>query len=198
MISKGLAGYLGDGADPNSKFDPVAAKKEYLAWDPKGLKVKGLTYSFDTNPFNTAVCTNLAAQWKANLGVTVGCNDVDRGTYFDQRNGRCAYNAFRQSWSADYNNPQDWFDYLFVSHASSGGSCYANPNLDSLVETADARPVALALSYYQAADQLLIGDVVYAGLVYGIQQYLVHPYVKGVGGTALYDFYWTQARILQH
>ena len=65
-------------------------------------------------------------------------------------------------------------------------------------ETADARPVALALSYYQAADQLLIGDVVYAGLVYGIQQYLVHPYVKGVGGTALYDFSWTQARILQH
>ncbi|TME91075.1 MAG: peptide ABC transporter substrate-binding protein [Chloroflexi bacterium] len=198
VISKGLAGYLGDGADPNSKFDPVAAKKEYLAWDPKGLKVKGLTYSFDTNPFNTAVCTNLAAQWKANLGVRVGCNDVDRGTFFDQRNGRCAYSAFRQSWSADYNNPQDWFDYLFVSHASSGGSCYTNPNLDSLVETADARPVALALSYYQAADQLLIGDVVYAGLVYGIQQYLVHPYVKGVGGTALYDFSWTQARILQH
>ena len=198
VISKGLAGYLGDGADPNSKFDPVAAKKEYQAWDPSGSKVKGLAYSFDTNPFNTAVCTNLAAQWKANLGVTVGCNDVDRGTFFDQRNGRCAYSAFRQSWSADYNNPQDWFDYLFVSQAASGGSCYSNPNLDSLVETADARPVALALSYYQAADQLLIGDVVYAGLVYGIQQYLVHPYVKGVGGTALYDFYWTQARILQH
>ncbi len=198
VISKGLAGYLGDGADPNSKFDATDAKKEYQAWDPNGSKVKGLAYTFDTNPFNTAVCANLAAQWRANLGVTVGCNDVDRQTFFDQRNQRCAYAAFRQSWSADYNNPQDWFDYLFVSHAPSSGSCYANPELDSLVANADTQPVALALNYYQAADRLLMNDVAYAGLLYGVQQYLAHPYVKGVGGTALYDFYWTQARILHH
>ena len=198
VLSKGLAGYLGDGADPNAKFDAAAALKEYRAWDPNGTKVKGLSYSFDTNPFNTAVCDNLTKQWKANLGATVACNDVDRQTFFDQRNGSCAYNMFRQSWSADYNNPQDWFDYLFVSHAVSGGSCYSSPALDSLVTTGDAQPVGLSLSYYQAADHALISDVVYAALVYGIQQYLAHPYVKGVGGTALYDFYWTQARIVQH
>ncbi len=198
VVSKGLAGYLGDGADPNAKFDAAAAKKEYAAWDPTGTKVKGLAYTFDTNPFNQAVCANLVAQWKQNLGVTVQCSDVDRQTFFDQRNGRCAYSAFRQSWSADYNNPQDWFDYLFVTHAVSGGSCYSNPALDSLVATADAKPVGLALSYYQAADHVLITDVVYAALVYGVQQYLVHPYVQGVGGTALYDFYWTSARIDVH
>ena len=47
-------------------------------------------------------------------------------------------------------------------------------------------------------DQLLIGDVVYAGLLYGVQPYLVKPWAKGVGGTALYDFSWTSARMLQH
>jgi oligopeptide transport system substrate-binding protein len=198
VLSKGLAGYLGDGADSNASFDAAAAKREYTAWDPNGSKVKGLAYTFDTNPFNQAVCTNLAAQWKQNLGVTVACSDVDTQTFFDQRDGRCAYSAFRQSWSADYNNPQDWFDYLFVTHGTSNGSCYSNPALDSLVATADAKPVGLALSYYQAADHVLIGDVVYAALVYGVQEYLVHPYVKGVGGTALYDFYWTSARIDQH
>ena len=198
VLSKGLAGYLGDGADPNAKFDAAAAKQEYQAWDPTGTKVKGLAYTFDTNTFNGAVCTNLVAQWKTNLGVTVACSDVDRQTFFEQRDGPCAYGAFRQSWSADYNNPQDWFDYLFVTHASSNGSCYSNPTLDSLVATADAKPVGLALSYYQAADHVLISDVVYAALVYGVQQYLVHPYVEGVGGTALYDFYWTSARIAAH
>ena len=198
VISKGLAGYLGDGADSNAKFDAAAALKEYKAWDPTGSKVKGLAYSYDTNPFNQTLCTNLVAQWKQNLGVSVQCTDIDQQTYFDQRNGRCAYTAFRQSWSADYNNPQDWFDYLFVTHAPSGGSCYSNPTLDSLVAAADAKPVGLALSYYQAADHVLITDVVYAALVYGVQEYLVHPYVQGVGGTALYDFYWTQARIVQH
>ena len=197
-LSKGLAGYLGDGADENAKFDAKAALAEYKAWDPTGTKVKNLAYSYDTDPFNQAVCQNLMAQWQKNLGVKVACNEVDRQTFFDQRNGRCAYTMFRQSWSADYNNPQDWFDYLFVSHAPSGGACYSNQNLDSIVASGDAKPVGLAISYYQAAGHVLISDVEYAALVYGVQQYLVRPYVKGVGGTALYDLYWTQARILAH
>ena len=198
VLSKGLAGYLGDGADANATFDAAAARAEYRAWDPTGAKVKGLAYTYDTNPFNQAVCANLAAQWKQNLGVAVACSEVDKQTYFEQRNGRCAYTAFRQSWSADYNSPQDWFDYLFVSHATSGGSCYSNPTLDSLVAAADAQPVGLSLSYFQAADHVLISDVVYAALVYGVQPYLVHTWVHGAGGTALYDFYWTSARIVQH
>src|SRR5439155_234585 len=86
-----------------------------------------------------------------NLGVKVACNEIDRQTFFDQRNQRCAYTMFRQSWSADYNNPQDWFDYLFVSHAPSGGSCYSNPNLDSLVATADSKPVGRVLSHLASA-----------------------------------------------
>ncbi len=198
VIGKGLAGYLGDGADVNSKFDASAAKKEYQAWDPTGAKVKALAYSYDTNPFNQAVCQNLVAQWQKNLGVTIACNEVDRQTFFDQRNGRCAYTAFRQSWSADYNSPQDWFDYLFVSHAPSGGSCYASPSFDALVANGDSKPAGLSINYYQAAGRVLVSDVAYAALVYGVQEYLAHPYVAGVGGTALYDFYWTQARILAH
>jgi len=31
-----------------------------------------------------------------------------------------------------------------------------------------------------------------------VQQYLVHPYVAGAGGNALYDNYWTGIRILKH
>ncbi|HEV2217106.1 MAG TPA: peptide ABC transporter substrate-binding protein [Candidatus Dormibacteraeota bacterium] len=198
VLSKGLAGYLGDGADLNAKFDATAARNEYKTWDPTGAKVKNLAYTYDTNPFNLAVCQNLVNQWQKNLGVAVACSEVDRQTFFDQRNQRCAYTMFRQSWSADYNNPQDWFDYLFVSHAPSGGECYSNPNLDALIANGDSKPVGLAISYYEAAGQVLISDVVDAALVYGVQQYLVHPYVRGVGGTALYDLYWTQARILAH
>jgi oligopeptide transport system substrate-binding protein len=198
VISKGLQGYLGDGADPNVKFDAAAAKTEYQAWDPDGSKVKGLTYTYDTNPFNKAVCDNLVAQWKKNLGVTVGCVEMDRKTFFDQRNGRCAYPMFRQSWSADYDHPQDWFDYLFTTGASSSGSCYSNPNLDQLVSQADAAAPGQALANYRAAGFLLVDTSIFAPLVYGVQQYLVHPYVKGAGGSALYDDSWTQARILKH
>jgi oligopeptide transport system substrate-binding protein len=198
LISKGLQGYLGDGVDANATFDAAAAKIEYKGWDPDGSKVKGLTYTYDTNAFNKAVCTNLAAQWQKNLGVTVACVEMDRKTFFDERNGRCVYPAFRQSWSADYDHPQDWFDYLFVTGASSSGSCYSNPNLDKVVAAADAAPLSQSLTDYKTAGHMLINDSVFAPLVYGVQQYLSHPYVAGVGGNALYDDYWTGARILQH
>ncbi|HSS93248.1 MAG TPA: peptide ABC transporter substrate-binding protein [Candidatus Dormibacteraeota bacterium] len=198
LISKGLAGYLGDGTDSAAKFDPVAAKAEYQAWDPKGTKVKGLTYTYDTNPFNKALCANLAAQWQQNLGVAVACTEVDRQDFFDNRNGRCAYSAFRQSWSADYNNPQNWFSYLFATGASSSGSCYSNPAFDTLVAQANAKPLTLGVLDYQAAGYMLVSDSVFGALVYGQQEYLAHPYVKGVGGNALYDSDWTLARILKH
>jgi oligopeptide transport system substrate-binding protein len=198
LISKGLVGYLGDGTDSSAKFDAAAARAEYTAWDPGGTKVKGLVYTYDTNPFNKAVCTNLTAQWLQNLGVTVQCVEVDRQTFFDSRDKRCAYSAFRQSWNADYNNPQDWFDYLFAKGGSSNGSCYSNPAFDTIVAGADAKPLPLALPDYQAAGYMLTNDTILGALVYGEQQYLVHPYVKGAGGNALYDFDWSKARILKH
>jgi oligopeptide transport system substrate-binding protein len=198
LISKGLPGYLGDDTDTNAKFDAAAAKAEYLAWDPNGAKVKGLTYTYDTDPFNKAVCDNLSAQWKKNLGVTVTCVDMDRKTFFDNRNGKCAYPAFRQSWSADYDHPQNWFDYLFVTGAPSSGSCYSNPSLDKIIASADAAPLSQGLGDYKAAGFYLVIDAAFAPLIYGVQQYLVHPYVRGVGGNALYDFSWTSARILKH
>ena len=198
LISKGLQGYLGDAADANVKFDATAAKTEYKAWDPDGSKVKGLTYTYDTNAFNSAVCNNLSAQWKKNLGVTVNCVEMDRKTFFDDRNGRCAYPLFRQSWAADYDHPQDWFDYVVVSGASSSGSCYSNPSVDQLIATADAAPLSQTLSDYKVAGHMLINDSICAPLIYGVQQYLVHPYVRGVGGNALYDNAWTLARIVKH
>jgi len=198
LISKGLQGYLGDGSDPNAKFDPAAAKAEYLAWDPAGSKVNGLTYTYDSNPFNKAVCDNLTAQWKANLGVTVTCTELDRKTFLDSRNGACAFVMFRQGWSADDDHPQDWFDNLFVSGAGSSGACYANASLDQLVAAADVSPLSAGLANYKAAGRTLLDDTVFAPLLYGVQQYLIQPYVRGAGGNALYDDLWTSARILKH
>jgi oligopeptide transport system substrate-binding protein len=198
VISKGLAGYLGDAADHNVKFDAQAAKTEYQSWDPTGVKVKGLAYVYDSDPFNKAVCANLRLQWKNNLGVDVACRELDRKTFFDQRNTRCAYPLFRQSWAADYDHPQNWFDYLFVSGAPSSGSCYSNPAFDSAIGGADRAAPASPLAPYLEAGQTLVNDSIIGALLYGVQQYLVQPYVIGAGGNALYDNDWRSVRILAH
>jgi oligopeptide transport system substrate-binding protein len=198
VLSKGLAGYLGDDADKNVKFDAQAAKAEYQTWDPSGTKVKNLAYTYDSNPFNKALCASLQQQWKTNLGVTVGCVETDRNNFFAQRNTRCAYPMFRQSWAADYDHPQNWFDYLFVTGAPSSGSCYSNSSVDKLVKDADASTNPSDLAPYVEAGQTLVNDSIYAALLYGVQQYLVQPWVKGAGGNALYDNSWTSVRILAH
>ena len=197
VITKGLQGYLGDNTDPNSKFNPTAARAEYKAWDPDGSKVKGLVYTYNATAFNKAVCENLASQWQKNLGVTMQCAAQDRASFFSART-KCSYPIFRHSWGADYDHPQDWYDFLFVTGAGSSGSCYSNPAVDTLIKNANQKPLAESLGAYKQANQLLIDDTITGNLVYGIQQYLVHPWVKGVGGNALYDNYWSDARILQH
>ncbi len=186
LVAKGLAAYLGDGADSGAKFDAAAAKAEYAAWDPTGAKVKGLTYTYDSSAFNKALCANLQLQWKKNLGVDVGCVEMDRKTFFDQR-AQCAYPMFRQGWAADFNDPGAWYDALFGPGAASG-SCFSDPSLPGLLTGGD----------YSGVATLLASQSLFAALLYGVQPYLVHSYVKGAGGNALYDYSWTEIRIFQH
>lgn len=197
VITKGLKGYLGDNADPWAKFDKAQAQQLYKQWDPDSSKVKNLIYTYNTSAQNKAICDNLASQWKANLGVTVQCAAQDRASFFNFRNN-CGYPIFRHSWGADYDNPQDWMDFLFISDAGSSGSCYSNPQLDQLSRDANAKPLSQSLDTYKKMNQILVDNCVTGNLIYGLQQYLIHDWVKGAGGNALYDYYWTGVKILQH
>jgi len=197
LIPKGLKGYLGDGADTSAKFDAAAAMALYKQWDPTGSKVKNLTYTFNPSAGNQATAENLQAQWKQNLGVTVKLDTVDRQTFFSNRN-KDAYILFRHSWSADYDHPQDWFDNLYVCNGGSSGSGYCNKSVDSIVTAADQKPVDQALSQYIQAQKMILDDQIGIPLYYGVQPYVIKPYVKGAGGNAFFDYYWTDLRVLQH
>jgi len=196
VITKGLKGYLGDNTDQWAKFDATQAKA-LLQQAGGAAKVGNLTYTYNATAFNKAVCDNLASQWRQNLGVTVQCASTDRASFFNART-KCTYPVFRHSWGADYDHPQDWFDFLFVSDAGSSGSCYSNSQLDSMAKDANTKPLSQSLETYKAMNKILVDNCVTGNLVYGIQQYLVHPYVQGAGGNALYDNYWSDVKILQH
>lgn len=197
VITKGLKGYLGDNTDPWAVFDKAKAQQLFQQWDPNGTKTKNLVYTYNTSAFNKAVCENLASQWKQNLNVTMQCTAQDRSSFFRART-KCTYPIFRHSWGADYDHPQDWFDFLFVTDAGSGGACYSNPQLDSMAKTANTKPLSQSLDTYKQMNKILVDNTVTGNLVYGVQQYVCHAYVKGVGGNPLYDNYWADLKILQH
>jgi len=196
VITKGLKGYLGDNTDQFAKFDKAQAQQLLQQWGG-AAKLGNLVYTYNATAFNKSVCENLASQWKENLGVSVQCTSTDRASFFNART-KCTYPVFRHSWGADYDHPQDWFDFLFVSGAGSSGSCYSNPQLDQMAKDANTKPISQSLDTYKAMNKILVDNTVTANLVYGIQQYLVHPYVQGAGGNALYDNYWSDVKILQH
>jgi oligopeptide transport system substrate-binding protein len=197
LIPRGLQGHLGDNQDPNARFDPAMAKSLYDRWDPDRKKVKDLTYSYPAGAQAQAVADSLQAQWRANLGVTVKLDPVER-TAFARARATCAYPLFRNSWEADYDHPHEWLSNLVVSGAAAGGACYSSSTVDRLIGDSDRARLTTALPGYKQAEQLLVQDVEYAALLYGVQPYLIKPYLRGAGGTALFDFYWSDAGVLRH
>ncbi len=193
VISKGLAGYLGDGTDTTAKFNKDQAKSTYDQWDPNHTKLAGQVFWYNTSSANDAWAQNVVAQWKANLGIDVTVQSTDRATFFKRRQNK-EYTFFRDSWGADYNHPQDWFDNLFTCAAGAighgGNDGYCNKTVDNLVAQADAKQLNDALPLYQQAQQQMIKDVEFAALFYGTTPYFISPKVQGAGANSLYDYRW--------
>jgi oligopeptide transport system substrate-binding protein len=201
VISKGLQGYLGDGKDATSVFNAAKAKTDLQTWDPSGTKRVGLVYWFNTSTSNTAIAGNLQSQWQTNLGVHVDTQSTDFPTFLTARQDK-KYILFRDSWGADYDNPQDWFDNIFIcSQAAVGlgnndGIC--DQRVDTPVKKAEGETGSQATTDYQTAGKQLVSDVAYASLEYGANQYFIKPYVQGGGGNSLYDNSWSSISILAH
>jgi oligopeptide transport system substrate-binding protein len=197
VIAKGLKGYQGDNSDPTVVFDATKAKAMWAA--AGGNSIKNLTYVTDTNKVvykNTA--ENLIAQWKQNLGITVTEQVVDHSPFIKLYTGHQVRGPHREGWQADYDHPQDWFDNLFVTGASSNGSSYSNPVVDQLAKKADAEPLDTAIPDYQKALVQMETDVAVAPLVYTSGAILFKPYLQGIGANPFNDYYWSEIQILSH
>jgi len=201
VIPKGLDGYLGDGADTSSAFDATKAKADLQTWDPNGTKRVGLQYWYNTTTSNKAIADNLQSQWQTNLGVHVDTQHTDFSTFLTARQDK-KYTLFRDSWGADYNNPQDWFDNIFIcSQAAVGlgnndGIC--DQRIDTPVKKAEGETGSQAITDFTTANKQLVTDYAAAVLEYGANQYFIKPYVQGGGGNALYDNSWTSISIAAH
>ncbi len=201
VISKGLQGFLGDKNDPTSVFDATKAKADLAKWDADGSKSKGLSYWYNANTVNKAIADNLQSQWQNNLGVHVDTHSTDFPTFLTARQDK-KYILFRDSWGADYDNPQDWFDNLFICKQAAVGlgnnDGFCDPRVDSLVTKAEGETGSQSTSDFKSANKQMIQDVIGANLVYGTNAYFIKTYVQGGGGNALYDNSWTNISIAAH
>ena len=201
LITKGLIGYLGDDADPLAKFDPAQAKSLLQQYDPSGSLTRNLKYSYNAGGLNDSVAAYLQNEWQVNLGVHITLDPSGDASQFINNRLAGKYVMSRDGWQFDYNHPQDWFDNLWGSMASAGGSNtsgFDDPTYDSLLKQADSEPLTQAVSLYKQISQLLRQDVVYIPLYYAAANFAIHSYVKGAGSNAQADYYWDEISIQAH
>ena len=201
LITTGLIGNGGPNSDPLAKYDPTQAKSLLKQYDPTGTLTKNLTYSYNAGSLNESVADYLQNEWQTNLGVHVNLNSVSDASIFISNRLSGKYEMSRDGWQFDYNHPQDWYDNLWGSIATSEGantSGFDDPTYDSTLTQADQEPISQALPLYNQLSQLLQNDDVYIPLYYSVGNFLIQPYVKGAGSNTAFDYYWDGIRILAH
>ncbi len=205
LITKGLAGYIGDNTDPLAKFDQTTAQSLLHQFDPTGTKTANLKYSFNTGGLNDPVASFLQGQWQTNLNVHVSLDPHPDASQFisDRLGGK--FVMARDGWQFDYNHPQDWFDNLWGAIAAGANtSGYGDPQgdpelaYDSKLTEADKKPLSESLSDYKDLSKMLSDDAAYIPLYYSVGQFLIHSFVKGAGSNTQFDIYWDEISILQH
>jgi oligopeptide transport system substrate-binding protein len=188
LVTKGLAGYLGDGADPNAKRDVGAAQALVRAWDPAGSR---RTLRIGTFVDFLPLATEIQAEWQSALGLTV---KLDVGEGIGSRAAKGEFDVTVSLTYADYDSPHNWFTNV-------DNPCHVavvNSQFQSLLAAADTKRPVDALGDYKKAGQLLIDAAACPAVVYQEGVQLIKPWVRGAGGNALYENYWSGISILKH
>jgi ABC-type transport system substrate-binding protein len=116
----------------------------------------------------------------AEAGIEVGLKHVTWGE-FDRAIGDRTAAALQLTWIADLPDPDSFLYTLFVSGGSSNFFNYANPSVDSLLETGcrDVDQVA-RLALYREAEKIILEDAAMIPMFNVLALYVLQPYVHGV------------------
>ena len=191
LITKGLAGYLGDGGDPKSKHDLATAQSLLRAWDPASSR-RTVRIGVPFDDF-LPLAREVKAEWESALGLHVQLDFGEPKTIRDKAS-KGAFDVWVSGNFADYNSPHNWLTNV-------DNPCHVgvvNPQFQSLVASGDIKQPVASLGDYTKAVQLLADGAACPALVYKQAVQLVKPWVRGGGGNTLYENQWTGISILKH
>ena len=191
VIPKGLAGYLGDGADANAKYDVSAAKALLRGWDPTGSRL-GVLRVAAYDDFRS-LGAEITAEWRSTLGIETQL-EVGESQTIGLNASKGLYDVIVAESYADYDSPHNWLtDILNPCHAAA-----VDPQFTSLVAAADGKRPLDALGEYKQAGQMLADQAACPALEYQQAVQLIKPWVQGAGTNTLYENFWTSISILKH
>ncbi|HXB10540.1 MAG TPA: ABC transporter substrate-binding protein, partial [Bacteroidia bacterium] len=177
-------------------FNPDKAKELLAkAGYPNGKGLPELT--LETNPDggnrNVQISEVVKKMLEENLNITVKIESVPFPQHLDAFE-RGKVGMFKESWSADYPDPQTFLSLLYgpnvpkdsTERANGNPMRYKSAHFDSLYAKAMVTVTDTGRNrLYEEADQAGVEDAPYLCIFYDENYYLLHNYVKNFYGNAM-------------
>ena len=184
------------------EYDPEAAKALF----EEGLAEAGLAsveefnalgYSITTDTGDTALrdCQFYQEQWKTNLGVEVGINQMTYQARVEATH-QGEYDISLFGWGPDYNDPMTFLD-LWVTGGGNNDSRYSNSEYDELIAKARAEAdPKVREGYFVECERILNRDMPCGPIYNRYRDYVVSDKTSGLWRTTFQDFNLNHMEIL--
>lgn len=164
----------------NDDFAGNLEKAKQLMADagyPEGKGFPTIKYSINDAGYHKVVAQYLQEAWKK-LGITVNVDVVEWASFTPLRRAG-DYEASRDGWLFDYNDPSNMLD-LMVSTNGNNNAKYNNPDFDAMMAKAAAEPDPKTRSgYLHQAEDIMMADTGVIPVAYYNDFYLQSTKVTG-------------------
>ena len=174
-IPRGFPGY--DATETRWGYNPDLARQALAASSyGSAANLPPITATFTNSTRNLQRWTWLLDQFQAVLGVEFIYDPVSPDVFNSQ-----SHQMYILGWCADYPDPQNWLSVYWRTGSTFGSRIrYSNPNVDALLDQADAeRDQATRMALYAEAQQMITTDLPAAYMWNNLNAYLVKPRCRG-------------------
>ena len=143
---------------------------------PDGEGFPAITYSANDAGYHIPVAEYLQQAW-GELGITVNIDKVEWSSFLPMRRAG-DYDASRNGWVMDYNDPSNMIELFYTTNGNNDGK-YSNPEFDAAVDASKVADKSVHFQKLHEAEDILMEDAGAIPVAYYTDFWLQSPSLKG-------------------